>query len=134
MLKSCSCLQTHYLRRTMKKMIYETDGENKLTTEQFWTKFDTLKALWIMDEAWKEISHNQMNATWKKLSKRCSSFEGFLETERAVRRNFVKTLFNSALIHTGLNYFLENDCLPDHAQDIVHKTKDNLAPYCKILC
>ena len=56
MLKSCSRLRTHYLRRPIKKMIYETDGENKLTIEQFWTKFDSLKALWIMDEAWKDFT------------------------------------------------------------------------------
>ena len=72
--------KAHYLKRTIKKMIYETDGENKPTVEQFWKQFDILKAIWILDEAWKEISPRLMNAAWKKLyPSAVHSFEGFSE-------------------------------------------------------
>ena len=67
------------------------DGENKPIVEQLWKKFNIVKALWIMDEAWKEISPRLMNAAWKKLyPSSVHSLEGFLETEQAVRRETVQ--------------------------------------------
>ena len=84
-------LKAHYLRRTFRKLIHETEGEGKPTVEEFWKKVDILQAIYIIERAWGEVSSRVLNAAWRKIyPSAVHSFEGFVETEQAVMKEIVE--------------------------------------------
>jgi hypothetical protein len=66
-----STFKSYYLRRILKLLLSEIDGQEKSTMLEFWKKFNILKAVKIIADSWKEVKPSCMNGVWRKLWPEC---------------------------------------------------------------
>ncbi|KAK4307354.1 hypothetical protein Pmani_020873 [Petrolisthes manimaculis] len=100
-----STFKAYYLRRrTMRQLLDAIDKPDKPTIKQFWSNYNIKKAIDNIDAAWKEVSENAMNGSWRKLWEDCvTDFTGFPDL-KDVRKDLVR-LSHSA----GFNEVDEED-------------------------
>ncbi|GCC33616.1 hypothetical protein chiPu_0012086 [Chiloscyllium punctatum] len=62
-----AAFKAYYLRRTFRKLIAATEGDNKDSVLQFWKSFNIKNAIDIIVEAWGDVSKDCLRAVWQKL-------------------------------------------------------------------
>ncbi|KAK4311594.1 hypothetical protein Pmani_016911 [Petrolisthes manimaculis] len=85
-----STFKANYQRLIMKQLLDVTHTPDKQTIKQFWSNYNIKKAIDNIDAAWKEVSDNTMNVSWRKLWKDCvTDFTGCPDL-KDVRKDLVR--------------------------------------------
>jgi hypothetical protein len=116
-----STFKAYYLRRTFKKAIEDTTGDNPITLEEFWKKYDIKQAVENIHKSWNKVTESCMRAVWQNLLPECANnFRGFND-----RVNEVIEEIATVGQELGLEADSENirELLESHSKDL---TDDDL--------
>uniref|UniRef100_UPI00358DF661 tigger transposable element-derived protein 1-like isoform X2 n=1 Tax=Myxine glutinosa TaxID=7769 RepID=UPI00358DF661 len=116
-----AAFKAYYLKRTMKQIISETDGDNKPTIKEFWQEFNIRKALENIKDSWAELSASTMSGVWRNVWPECVHYLKDFVDLPAIRTQIVDLAKEA-----GFNEVDEDDVgelLESHGEDL---TNDDL--------
>ncbi|XP_066547533.1 tigger transposable element-derived protein 1-like [Amia ocellicauda] len=59
--------KSYYLRRTLKKLVNETDSQQKISVKDVWRSFNIKMAIDLIGEAWDEVPQQCLNGVWQNI-------------------------------------------------------------------
>jgi hypothetical protein len=66
-----------YTRALFRRCFEVCRFSSTMTLKTFWKeKFDVLEAIWLIQKAWLEVTHRQLNSAWRKLCPFCVQGDG----------------------------------------------------------